>query len=100
MRNKIGTIDCIISESRDPSCPPADYINTSKGLFIDTCVHDIDMLRLILRDEFQTIYANGQKRHYSDEYNDIDTGTVSLTTFGGVQANIFIGRRHPQEAYM
>ena len=84
MKSKIGSIDTIISESRDPTAPPVDYINSSKGLFIDTCVHDIDMLRLILKDEFKTIYANGQRRHYSDDYNDIDTGTVSLVTFGGV----------------
>lgn len=39
--------------SRDPAAPPADFARTSGGLFMDLCVHDIDLARWLMAGEIE-----------------------------------------------
>lgn len=49
-------IHCV---SRDPDAPPPEFVKTSGGLFIDMCIHDIDLCRWLMGSEITRVYAQG-----------------------------------------
>ncbi|HET7313852.1 inositol 2-dehydrogenase [Salinisphaera sp.] len=92
---EIGQIEQLIITSRDPAPPPPDYILHSGGIFRDMTIHDFDMARSIVGEEFTRVTATGSciVDPRIGELGDIDSATVVLETQSGVLVTI-INSRH------
>jgi len=92
---EIGQPEQITITSRDPSPPRAEYIKTSGGLFRDMMIHDFDMARWLLEEEFVSLYASGAclVDPKIGEMGDIDTAMVTMQTASGKQVVIVNSRR-------
>ena len=55
----IGTIEMATIISRDPAPPPASYVKSSGGIFRDMMIHDLDLARFLVGEEFVTVQALG-----------------------------------------
>lgn len=87
---EIGATHIIKITSRDPACPPKDYIATSGGMFMDMTIHDFDMARFLARSEVTEVYATGAVLISPDfaAHNDIDTAIIQLRFANGTLAVI------------
>jgi myo-inositol 2-dehydrogenase/D-chiro-inositol 1-dehydrogenase len=81
----IGTPHLLRITSRDPKIPPADYLKTSGGMFIDMTIHDFDMARFLMDSEIDEIYASTGVliNPVFSECDDIDTAVISLKFANG-----------------
>jgi myo-inositol 2-dehydrogenase/D-chiro-inositol 1-dehydrogenase len=60
LRDKeIGDVELVTIISRDPAPPPVSYIERSGGLFRDMMIHDFDMARFLVGEEFVSVHALG-----------------------------------------
>ena len=50
----IGAIEMATIISRDPAPPPASYVKSSGGIFRDMMIHDLDLARFLVGEEFVT----------------------------------------------
>lgn len=91
----IGTIEQLTITSRDPYPPALDYIPRSGGLFRDMMIHDFDMARAILRQEFVSVTAHGSSLidPQIGQLGDIDTASVTMLTASGTIVTILNSRR-------
>lgn len=87
---EIGAPHIIKITSRDPACPPTDYIATSGGMFMDMTIHDFDMARFLAQSEVTEVYATGAVLISEDFklHNDIDTAIIQLRFANGALAVI------------
>lgn len=93
---KIGEVHQVIITSRDPDIAPDSYIEVSGGIFRDMTIHDFDMARFIIGEEFESVSAVGARLVSPDlmeRCDDYDTVTVTLTTATGKQCVISNSRR-------
>lgn len=92
---EIGAVELIQITSRDPSPPPINYIKTSGGLFRDMMIHDFDMARFLMGEEFVQLSAVGSCLVDPEigEAGDVDTAAVTLTTASGRICQISNSRR-------
>ncbi|MBY4891281.1 inositol 2-dehydrogenase [Rhodobacteraceae bacterium N5(2021)] len=92
---EIGAVELIQITSRDPSPPPIGYIKTSGGLFRDMMIHDFDMARFLMGEEFTMLSAVGSCLVDPEigEAGDVDTAAVILTTASGRICQISNSRR-------
>lgn len=92
---EIGAVELIQITSRDPSPPPIDYIKTSGGLFRDMMIHDFDMARFLMGEEFVRLHAVGSSLvdPAIGAAGDVDTAAVTLTTASGRICQITNSRR-------
>lgn len=92
---EIGAVELIQITSRDPSPPPINYIKTSGGLFRDMMIHDFDMARFLMGEEFVQLSAVGAclVDPAIGEAGDVDTAAVTLTTTSGRICQISNSRR-------
>lgn len=92
---EIGAVELIQITSRDPSPPPINYILTSGGLFRDMMIHDFDMARFLMAEEFTTLSAVGSCLVDPEigKAGDVDTAAVTLTTASGRICQISNSRR-------
>jgi myo-inositol 2-dehydrogenase/D-chiro-inositol 1-dehydrogenase len=90
-----GEIELVSIISRDPSPPPAEYIARSGGLFRDMMIHDLDMARFLIGEEFTEIHALGSALidPAIGAAGDVDTATVILKSAGGKICQISNSRR-------
>ena len=51
-KGDIGAVELVTVISRDPGPPPVDYIKRSGGLYRDMMIHDFDMARFLVGEEF------------------------------------------------
>ena len=56
---EIGTVNMLMSWSREPAPPPIDYVRASGGYFLDATIHDIDLLCWIAGERPVEVYATG-----------------------------------------
>jgi len=93
--NAVGQIESLIITSRDPSAPPAEYAQTSGGMYRDMTIHDFDMVRYLMNEEPITITAYGSCMVDPEigKAGDIDTSVVVLTFESGAIATINNSRR-------
>lgn len=91
----IGEIEMVMVTSRDPSPPPASYVKDSGGIFRDMMIHDLDMARFVMGEEFVTVQALGAALVDSaiGQAGDADTATVQMQTASGRIAVITNSRR-------
>ncbi len=92
---KIGDVQFIRISSRDPEPPPAQYVGTSGGIFLDMMIHDLDMLRYLSGSEVDEVYASGAVLidPAIGEAGDVDTATVSARMANGALALIDNSRK-------
>ncbi len=92
---EIGAIELIQITSRDPSPPPIGYIKSSGGLFRDMMIHDFDMARFLMGEEFTNVHAVGSSLVDPEigKAGDVDTAAVTLTTASGRICQISNSRR-------
>ncbi len=90
-----GKIEQIIITSRDPAPPPAAYIKVSGGLFRDMMIHDFDLARFLMDEEFVALSAMGSVLVDPEigALNDVDSAMVVMHTAAGSQCHINCSRR-------
>ncbi|MFB9948300.1 inositol 2-dehydrogenase [Rhizobium puerariae] len=94
-RGDVGDIEIVTITSRDPAPPPAEYVKTSGGLFRDMMIHDFDMARFLMGEEFVVVNALGSSlvdKAIGAE-GDVDTAAVQMQTASGRIAVITNSRR-------
>ncbi|PWK62328.1 inositol 2-dehydrogenase [Roseicyclus mahoneyensis] len=91
----IGAVELVTITSRDPAPPPVSYIARSGGLFRDMMIHDFDMARFLMGEEFVRLHAMGSALvdPAIGEAGDVDTAAVILTTASGRICQISNSRR-------
>ncbi len=91
----IGAVELVTITSRDPAPPPVSYIARSGGLFRDMMIHDFDMARFLMGEEFVRLHAVGAALvdPAIGEAGDVDTAAVILTTASGRICQISNSRR-------
>ena len=91
----IGAVELATITSRDPAPPPVSYIARSGGLFRDMMIHDFDMARFLLGEEFVRLHAVGSALVDPEigAAGDVDTAAVILTTASGRICQISNSRR-------
>lgn len=91
----IGALELVLITSRDPAPPPVSYIARSGGLFRDMMIHDFDMARFLMGEEFVRLHAMGSALvdPAIGEAGDVDTAAVLLTTASGRICQISNSRR-------
>ncbi|MCU4654373.1 inositol 2-dehydrogenase [Roseibacterium sp. SDUM158016] len=91
----IGAVELAAITSRDPAPPPVSYIARSGGLFRDMMIHDFDMARFLMGEEFIRLHAVGSALvdPAIGEAGDVDTAAVILTTASGRICQISNSRR-------
>ena len=91
----IGAVELVTVISRDPSPPPVEYVKGSGGLFRDMMIHDFDMARFLMGEEFVVVNALGSALvdKAIGEAGDVDTAAVQMQTASGRIAVITNSRR-------
>ncbi|PPC78672.1 inositol 2-dehydrogenase [Pokkaliibacter plantistimulans] len=91
----IGRLEQLTITSRDPLPPPLEYVPRSGGLFRDMMIHDFDMARAVLRQEFVSVTAHGSSIIDPEigRLGDIDTASVTLLGADGAIVTILNSRR-------
>ncbi len=94
-KGDIGSVEIATIISRDPSPPPAEYVKSSGGLFRDMMIHDVDLARFLVGEEFVTVSALGSALvdKAIGEAGDVDTAAVQMQTASGKIAVITNSRR-------
>jgi len=94
-RGDIGEVEMATVISRDPSPPPAEYVKGSGGIFADMMIHDFDMARFLVGEEFVIVNALGAALvdKAIGEAGDVDTAAVQMQTASGKIAVITNSRR-------
>ena len=94
-QGEIGDVELVTIISRDPAPPPVSYIARSGGLFRDMMIHDFDMARFLVGEEFVTVHALGSALVDKGigEAGDVDTAAVQMQTASGKIAVITNSRR-------
>ena len=91
----VGEVELVTIISRDPAPPPVSYIERSGGLFRDMMIHDFDMARFLVGEDFVTVHALGGA--LVDKAiglaGDVDTAAVQMQTASGKIAVITNSRR-------
>ncbi len=93
---EIGALELVTVISKDPGGGlPIDYLKISGGMFRDMTIHDFDMARHIMGEEFETVQATASALcdPAIQEIGDIDTASVSMQTATGKIAVITNSRR-------
>lgn len=87
---EIGDPHMIHITSRDPSPPSLEYVKSSGGIWLDCAIHDMDMLRFLIGDEVEEVYALGAVNISPEiaKFNDVDTSVISLRFRNGVIGTI------------
>ncbi len=92
---RIGQIEMVTITSRDPAPPPIEYVKRSGGIFRDMTIHDFDMARFLVGEEFVSVSATASVLvdHEIGKLGDYDSATVVLVTASGKQVIISNSRR-------
>jgi myo-inositol 2-dehydrogenase/D-chiro-inositol 1-dehydrogenase len=96
----IGHVEQIIIISRDPAPPPIEYINQSGGIFRDSMIHSIDIVRWILDEEPSEAFAMGECIIDPEIgcAGDVDSTMLMLRTPSGTICVLSNARHAPQGA--
>ncbi len=94
-RGDVGAIEMVTVISRDPAPPPAEYVKGSGGIFRDMMIHDFDMARFLMGEEFVVVNALGSALvdKAIGKAGDVDTAAVQMQTASGRIAVITNSRR-------
>ncbi len=87
---KIGDLQILRITSRDPAPPPAEYVKTSGGMFLDMTIHDFDMARYLSDSEVEEVSTFGgvMVDPAIGAAGDIDTAIIMLKFANGAIGTI------------
>ena len=87
---KIGDLHIIKSTNRDPALPTLDYLKRSGGFYLDTSIHDYDLIRYLSGSEVTEVYAMGETNFFPElkEMGDVDTLVIIMRLENGAIAVI------------
>lgn len=93
----LGKVYRVHAESHDPIDPNGFFVKfapTSGGLFLDCCIHDIDLVRWLVGGTPVRVSAHGTRVQYPDlaACDDVDTATAAVEFDNGVLATFFVSR--------
>lgn len=92
----IGEPVMIRSIGRDPYRTSLEYANpaVSGGLVVDMAIHDFDIIRWLMGDEIQRVYAEATSLVYPEliDVGDVDTAMVNIRFESGGLGNIEVSR--------
>jgi myo-inositol 2-dehydrogenase/D-chiro-inositol 1-dehydrogenase len=100
-RGELGTLYLARLVIGDEAPPPADYLATSGGLFVDQSVHDFDILRYLTGQDIVEVYATGTRLTGAPgfaESDDTDTAVTMLKLSDGTFASL-TSSRHSAAGY-
>jgi scyllo-inositol 2-dehydrogenase (NAD+) len=84
------------SLSRDPFCPPRNYMDPAKsgGLILDMAIHDFDLARWLVGSEVERVTAEGATLVCKDleSVGDIDNALINLRFVSGALGNVEVSR--------
>jgi myo-inositol 2-dehydrogenase/D-chiro-inositol 1-dehydrogenase len=91
----LGRIEIFRALGRDTYPPSLEFLRTSGGLFLDMAVHDLDLARFLVGEEFVVVNALGASLvdKAIGEQGDCDTAAVHMQTASGKIAVITNSRR-------
>ncbi|MCM5558836.1 Gfo/Idh/MocA family oxidoreductase [Pleomorphomonas sp. JP5] len=97
-KGELGDVFSISCRSEDPVDPDGFFVRfapTSGGIFLDCCIHDIDLVRWMLDGaEVSSVSAAGSRVMYPalGECGDVDNGFATVTFKGGQVATFHVSR--------
>ncbi len=84
------------SLSRDPFCPPRNYMNPAEngGLILDMAIHDFDLARWLMGSEVERVTAEGTLLVCKElePVGDIDNALINLRFVNGSLGNVEVSR--------
>ncbi|HEY6411013.1 MAG TPA: inositol 2-dehydrogenase [Ktedonobacteraceae bacterium] len=84
------------SLSRDPFCPPRNYMDPAKngGLILDMAIHDFDLARWLVGSEVERVTTEGATLVCKDleSVGDIDNALINLRFVNGALGNVEVSR--------
>jgi inositol 2-dehydrogenase len=93
---EIGRPIVAYAMSRDPNCPEPEWAApaNSGGMILDLAIHDFDMLRWLMADEVQRVYAEGGNLTCPEllQVGDIDTAIINMRFANGGLGYVEAGR--------
>ena len=95
---ELGKVFAIRCASEDPADPEGFFVRfapTSGGIFLDCCIHDIDLVRWMLNGaEAASVAAVGSRIMYPalGACGDIDTASANVAFKGGQMATFYVSR--------
>jgi myo-inositol 2-dehydrogenase/D-chiro-inositol 1-dehydrogenase len=91
----VGQVELATIISRDPAPPSAEYVKSSGGIFRDMMIHDLDLARFLVGEEFVVVHALGAALvdKAIGEQGDCDTAAVHMQTASGKICVITDSRR-------
>lgn len=95
---EVGTVYLVRMAGHDPAPPHESYIPTSGGLFRDFTVHDFDIVRWLLDDDVEEVWAVGAVREFPvfAKYDDVDTAVATMRMRSGVLVTLDVTRDDPR----
>jgi myo-inositol 2-dehydrogenase/D-chiro-inositol 1-dehydrogenase len=100
-RGDLGTLYLARLVVADDAPPPAAYLATSGGLFVDQSVHDFDILRYLTGEDIEEVYASTTRSTNAPgfvEADDADTAVTLVKLSGGTLAAL-TSSRHGADGY-
>ena len=90
VEGKIGEPHIIKVTSRDPAPPPAEYVKSSGGMFLDMTIHDFDMVCFLAGCGVEEVYAKAAVLVDPEigKAGDVDTAIVTMKMENGALAVI------------
>ncbi|MBD8554418.1 Gfo/Idh/MocA family oxidoreductase [Rhizobium sp. CFBP 8762] len=94
----LGDVFAIACRSEDPVDPNGFFVRfapTSGGIFLDCCIHDVDLVRWMLDGASAThVSSAGSRVMYPDlaACNDVDTAFATVNFDGGKVATFHVSR--------
>ena len=93
----LGQIYRVHAESHDPIDPQGFFVKfapTSGGIFLDCCIHDIDLVRWLVGGTPVSVSAEGVRVQYPGlaACNDVDTAAATVSFDNGTLATFFVSR--------
>jgi len=92
---EVGDLRHLLAISRDPLPPPEAYIAASGGIFLDSGIHDIDLLRWLSGDEIVWACAQGNssgEHDYIARHGDAEEAQALVRFAGGACGTLLLSR--------
>ena len=96
----IGHVEQIFMTMRDPAPPPIEYIRQSGGIFRDSMIHSLDIVRWVLEEDPSEAFAMGECviDPQIGKEGDVDSAMLMLRTPSGTLCVLSNARHAPQGA--
>ena len=100
IKGKIGRPLIVKTCARDPGPPPDEYIKGSGGIFVDECIHDIDVALWLMKSSVRQVWATGTTLVYPQfsKYGDYDNA-IAILRFSNSALGVIEGSRSSAYGY-